>query len=324
MQKISWAAIPPDIIPAATAMASTAIFLSLWLLLWLPFAVPLALKLKWRPFQPSPPAQKLPLLLILYALAPLALWLYFLASGHSISFTDSLAASEMPLQPELFVSAGWGLLIGAGSLLALFLCQIKADWLQQDHTPNHTSDALKLRAIALPLLALLGLALWVGWTEELIFRGLIQNLLQQGIPPLPNCCTEASVHPNAYGDTTHWQSLSIENTTRLIHPSTIFTSLLFAGLHAIWEGKAVLPQLPGLWLMGMVLTLARQVDGDSLGLAWGLHAGWVWVIACLDALRLTQYTGKAPVWLTGLAGQPLAGLIGLGFLIATGGLLLCF
>jgi uncharacterized protein len=268
-----------------------ATFLSLWLLLWLPLAIPLALKLKWRPFRASQSEQKLPLLLVLYALAPLALWLYASARKPQ-NLIASLAGCGMPFQPVLFISAGWGLLIGAGSLLAVFLGQVRAGWLQQTVSPDSSRFKLAFR-----LLALLGLALWVGWTEELIFRGLIQNQLQsglgQGLSGWPAAMPAAM-------------------------PAAILTSLLFAGLHGVWDGKAVVPQLPGLWLMGMVLTLARQVDGGNLGLAWGLHAGWVWVIASLDALQLTHYTGKAPAWLTGLAGQPLAGLIGLGFLLITG------
>lgn len=283
-----------------------ATFLSLWLLLWLPLAIPLALQLKWRPFRASKPEQKLPLLIVLYALAPLALWLYAsVARNTPQNLIASLAACGMPFQQALFISAGWGLLIGAGSLLAVFLGQVRAGWLQQTVSPDGGTFRL-----ALQLLALLSLALWVGWTEELIFRGFIQNQLQQGLGQ------GLSGWPAALLAT-------MPAITPAMMPAAILTSLLFAGLHGVWDGKAVVPQLPGLWLMGMVLTLARQVDGGNLGLAWGLHAGWVWVIASLDTLQLTHYTGKVPAWLTGLAGQPLAGLIGLGFLLITGsGLLL--
>jgi hypothetical protein len=65
-----------------------------------------------------------------------------------------------------------------------------------------------------------------------------------------------------------------------------------------------MPQLPGLWLMGMVLVLARYVDGGSLGLAWGLHAGWVWAIASLDSAQLITYTGTGSEWVTGKNRKP--------------------
>jgi uncharacterized protein len=68
-----------------------------------------------------------------------------------------------------------------------------------------------------------------------------------------------------------------------------------------------------------VLVLSRQVDQGNLGLAWGLHAGWVWTIASLDTLQLLHYTHKVPDWLTGRDAKPLAGMIGIGFLLLTAG-----
>lgn len=138
------------------------------------------------------------------------------------------------------------------------------------------------------LLPTLALGLWVSVTEELVFRGFLLNQLQAEAAP--------------------WFA-------------AIAASLIFAGLHLIWEGADGLPQLPGLTLMGLVLVLARWADGGSLGLACGLHAGWVWGMASLDTAGLIRYSGKAPEWLTGLAGRPLAGLLGCGLMVATGGML---
>lgn len=129
------------------------------------------------------------------------------------------------------------------------------------------------------------LSIWVSGTEELIFRGFILTQFQ---------------HSH-----TAWMA-------------AVLTSGIFALLHLVWEGRDNIPQLPGLWLMGMVLAIARWVDGGNLGLAWGLHAGWVWAIASLDTLEAIHYTGQAPEWLTGLAGKPLAGGIGILFLLLTG------
>ncbi|MCU0567530.1 MAG: CPBP family intramembrane metalloprotease [Oculatellaceae cyanobacterium Prado106] len=132
------------------------------------------------------------------------------------------------------------------------------------------------------------LGLWVSLTEELIFRGFLLNQLQQELQP--------------------WMAGAI-------------ASLIFALLHLVWEGKANIPQLPGLWLMGMVLTLARGVDGGNLGLAWGLHAGWIWTIATLDTTRILVYPGKVSAWITGLDQKPLAGIMGILFLLGTAGVL---
>ena len=96
------------------------------------------------------------------------------------------------------------------------------------------------------------------------------------------------------------------------------SSLIFALLHLVWEQQETLPQLPGLWLMGMVLVLARVCDDGNLGLAWGLHAGWIWAIASLDTTRVIRYTGIVPAWMTGLGEKPLAGAAGIFCLLGTG------
>jgi uncharacterized protein len=277
-------------------------FLSLWLVLWLPVAVPLALRLQWRPFQASTPAQKLPLLLWLYLMAAPALGI--------VGYWDRPAPPGFAVQPGLFqssvvslaVSLAVGLLVGSSSLAILFWSQIRAGWLQQsaDQSANQSSgrdsgDTSSDLVQDTPskssggangwiYVLLLGLALLVGGIEELVFRGFMQQQLQ----PVAG-----------------WW------------PAAASVSLLFAGLHGLWEGKTVIPQLPGLGLMGLVLTLACQVDQGNLGLAWGLHAGWVWVLASLDTLGFNDYTGKAPLWLTGWNHQPLAGLLGLLFLLST-------
>ena len=130
------------------------------------------------------------------------------------------------------------------------------------------------------------LGLWVGVVEESIFRGFVFSQFLSAYP--------------------FWGA-------------AIATSLLFALSHLIWEGKSGLPQLPGLWLMGMVLVFARWAMGGDLGLAIGLHAGWVWGLATIDTAQLIQYRDRAPQWLTGIAHNPITGLMGLLLLAVTGG-----
>jgi uncharacterized protein len=99
--------------------------------------------------------------------------------------------------------------------------------------------------------------------------------------------------------------------------AAIASSMIFAGLHLIWERKQTLPQLPGLWLMGMVLVAARILTNDTLYLAIGLHGGWIWGLTCIDSANLLTY--KYPNhWFTGLNQQPLAGMAGILCLILTG------
>jgi uncharacterized protein len=138
------------------------------------------------------------------------------------------------------------------------------------------------------LLSTLGLGLGVSLIEELIFRGFLLTQLQQDYLP--------------------WVAGTI-------------ASLIFALLHLVWEGKENIPQLPGLWLMGMVLVGARWVNGGELGLAWGLHAGWIWAIATIDTAQVIVPTGKGAEWLVGIGGKPLAGVLGILFLLGTAGVL---
>lgn len=140
-------------------------------------------------------------------------------------------------------------------------------------------------SVSLPILPL---AVWISGIEELIFRGFVLTQLQQDY------------------------SVAI---------SAVICSLIFAILHLVWEQTETKPQLAGLWLMGMVLVLARYINSGNLGLAWGLHSGWVWAIATIDTAQLVTYTGKVPDWVTGKYGKPLAGIAGIIFLAATGAVL---
>lgn len=145
-----------------------------------------------------------------------------------------------------------------------------------------------VRNVLLPILLV---ALFVGGIEELVFRGFLFTELSQ--------------------DNSVWVA-------------ALISSSIFALLHLVWEQKETAPQLPGLWFMGMVLVLARFVDGGSLGLAWGLHAGWVWAIATLDTAHLIHYTGKVSDWVTGKNQKPLAGVAGIVCLLLTVGIIWIF
>jgi uncharacterized protein len=267
---------PPYMINPPTALLKIITFFGLWLLLWLPIAIPLAIALKWRPPQPLSPNQKLPLLASLYLLAPLVLWIF--AIDHSF------AAYGFPWKFSVLMSLGQGLILGVVGLVLLFGVELALGWVK-----GQAVSWEALPQLGTTLATTLFLGLWVGLTEELIFRGFLWN---------------------------QWQMITSPIAAAAI------ASAIFALLHLVWEGRANIPQLPGLWLMGMVLTLARSVDGGNLGLAWGLHAGWIWAIATLDTAQLIRPTGKISPWLTGWADQPLAGVMGILFLLGTAGFLL--
>lgn len=142
----------------------------------------------------------------------------------------------------------------------------------------------RLVSVLLPTLLL---AFWISGVEELVFRGFVLTQLQTG--------------------NSIWAAAA--------------SSLIFALLHLVWEQEETIPQLPGLWLLGMVLVLARYVAGGSLGLAWGLHASWVWAIALLDSAQTIDYTNSKSHWITGKAGKPLSGAVGVFCLLLIGSIL---
>ena len=254
----------------APAVVKISLFLLIWGLVWLPIAIPVGKVVGWQPNQPLSSEQKLPLLASLYVIAPLIVWWF------SKIYGDSWSDYGLSWQPELFLSLLMGIGLGIVSIILIFALETAFGWATW-HGDNYGT----LLSTAIPILAL---GLWVGITEELIFRGLFINLLNQ--------------------DYVAWIG-------------AIITSAIFAGLHLFWEQTETLPQLPGLWFMGMVLVLARWVDHGSLGLAWGLHAGWIWVLSSFDTAGVISYTSKSPGWITGFDDNPLAGIAGIICLCVT-------
>lgn len=128
------------------------------------------------------------------------------------------------------------------------------------------------------ILPLLTVALFVSVIEEIIFRGLFLNFLREDF------------------------SLPI---------ATIISSIIFSLLHLVWERENSLPQLPGLFVMGIILVIGRLVDHGNLGIAIGLHAGWIFILSCLDSAELYFYTDTNKKFITGEIGKPLASVAGI-------------
>ena len=249
-------------------------FFLAWACCWFPLAIVCAIAIGWRPPQPIAVEQKLPLLASLYIIAPLVLWQASQLVGKY--FSDYGLIWNF----RLFSSLGIGFFLGVLTIVVLFAIQTALSWVNWQK-----QDEQKLLSVLIPTFLL---ALWIGGTEELIFRGFVLTQLRQDFAPIL---------------------------------AAAISSIIFALLHLVWEQKETIPQLPGLWLMGMVLVLARWVDNGSLGLAWGLHTGWVWAIATVDTLQIINYTGVTSEWLTGRNGKPLAGVAGILCMLVTGGIL---
>jgi membrane protease YdiL (CAAX protease family) len=257
-------------------------FFLIWGGLWLAIAFPLFSKLGWRPLQPIASDQKLKLLIPLYLLAPLILWGALRVTHQS---WESIGV-------ELSGASGRSLLMGWSfavvGLLAILIVKRGGQFVTFHLPPDITSSRQAQFSTVLTVLGLLPLALWLGGIEELVFRGWLQTQLEVAFAP--------------------WLA-------------AVVGSGLFAIAHLLWDGRAGLRQQPGLWALGMVLVFARWLDGGSLALAWGLHAGWVWGLACMGEFIRPEPVPDKPVWLTGVAAQPLTDIFDLSLLGVTASLL---
>ncbi|NEQ47066.1 MAG: CPBP family intramembrane metalloprotease [Leptolyngbya sp. SIOISBB] len=133
----------------------------------------------------------------------------------------------------------------------------------------------------------------VGLAEELLFRGWLLYELEQ------DCTAAIALWINA---------------------------VIFAIAHFIRPLSAILatwPQFVGLMLLGAALVWARRIPHTAnrgqpnittLGAAAGLHGGLVFAYYQVDVNDLVVATGQVPEWVTGIDGNPLAGLLGLAFL----------
>lgn len=267
------------------AIIKVTFFFGVWGLLWLPIAIGTGILLNWRPPQPLNEKQKPIFLASLYLIVP------FIIGGISQAYNLSFSDYGWAWQISTGISLAVGVSAAILSLAVLFGVEWILGWINWQSQPPVQPKASDFLSNLLPaigsLLSVLLLALWISATEELVFRGFVQYHLQQDYTPVI---------------------------------AAAIASVIFALTHLIWETRETIPQLPGLWLMGMVLTLACAYNGD-LGLAIGLHAGWIWGITSLQTLGTLTYTRRIPQWVTGIADRPLAGVMGIGMLLAVAGLL---
>lgn len=181
---------------------------------------------------------------------------------------------------------GWGW--GLACLTLMFLLQGSLGWL---YWQLPTAEFLRI--------ALEGLlvAIGTGLAEELVFRGWILRELEYDYSP----------------SVALWAN-----------------SLVFAILHFIKplpEAIRTFPQFPGLVLLGLILvwmkrstrsqrrtSVSLKTQPGRLGRPIGFHAGLIWGYYLLKVGELTRLTNRAPEWLTGIDGNPLAGLVGVTLL----------
>ncbi len=214
---------------------------------------------------------------------PLYLWLLTLLQiwNRHIRQRELWRSYGLTLSRQCWQELGQGLGLGMLGLYSMFFLEGIWGWLTWQ--PIAIRDLLVFGGIGLVL------GLGVSLAEELLFRGWLLDELSLD-----------------YGSV--WASLQ--------------AMIWFAVLHFIRPLEEILrtwPQFPGLLLVAAVLILARRCTQGRLAFPLGLHAGWIWGISLIHNLDWIRYTQQVPAWVTGIDDNPLAGLMGCGFLILTGG-----
>ena len=168
-----------------------------------------------------------------------------------------------------------GLSIGLLFVFALFALEGLLGWLEFQ-TPQP----------GLPRLIVEGLvsALGIGFAEELVFRGWLLEELQRDYSP----------------KTALWADAIIFAVSHFLKPLS--------------EVIRTFPGFPGRLLLGWTLVWAKRSSGGLLGLPIGLHAGLVWGYYIINVGKLVEYSDRVSPWITGVDGDPVAGVMGLLFL----------
>jgi uncharacterized protein len=245
---------------------------------------------------------------------PLALPLYWLAATGRLALGGAIATGLLyvgflALWPSwarrvhalprpwaaLGLGGGWGggldwlvgLSLGLGGIAALVAIELVLGWAEIAPAPAEFWRIVAEGALVATL---------VGLAEEILFRGWLLFELEQGLSAA--------------------QAL-------------VATTLVFAIAHFIKPLPAILATLPqffGLFLLGLTLAWARRTPSHSasgqpaLGYPAGLHSGLVWGYYLVSVGQVVQLTQAVPAWVTGLQGNPLAGLLGLMLLAGLAGL----
>lgn len=172
---------------------------------------------------------------------------------------------------------GQGLAIGFWLCLGLFITEALFGWIDIIQPSGNL-----IRIIIEGWLSAVGIAL----AEELLFRGWLLDELQR----------DYSKKTCIWG-----------------------TAIAFAVAHFLKPVAEIIRTavtFPALTLLGIALVLAKYKygEGNRLGISIGLHAGLVWGYYIVSVGQLIEYSNQVPAWVTGIDGNPIAGLMGLVFL----------
>lgn len=175
-----------------------------------------------------------------------------------------------------FLFLGKGLVIGFISNWLLFGVESLLGWL-----------SFQSPSLPLPRLLTEGFisAIAIGLAEELFFRGFLLWELERDF------------------------SLTI---------SASLNAFIFAFLHFIKPLPEVIRTsvtFPALVILGYILVLGKRSHLNLLGISIGIHSGLVWGYYIINVGQMVKYNNIVPQWITGIAQNPIAGIMGITFLL---------
>jgi uncharacterized protein len=172
-----------------------------------------------------------------------------------------------------------GLAIGFWLCLGLFISEALLGWIDVIQP-----SASLIRIIIEGWFSAVGIAL----AEELLFRGWLLDELQRDYKQ--------------------------KNGQKICVGVTAIAYALAHFIKPIEEIIRTAVTFPALVLLGIALVLAKYQHGDRLGISIGIHGGLVWGYYILNVGQLIKYNSHVPDWVTGIDGNPIAGVMGLIFL----------
>jgi membrane protease YdiL (CAAX protease family) len=183
-----------------------------------------------------------------------------------------------------------GLAIGVGSMLVTYLLGAGLGVFEWD-TRGKSASYLARKSVQ----AICG-GLFIGFFEEILFRGYIQTALKKSLGLLP-----AILIGSFFFSIVHFMRPTDPAVTDQWYSGFLLLNNLFAR-----AGDSFLQEACTLFCMGAVLaTLTHWMR--SVWLAIGLHAGWVWVMMLF---RLFAENQKNMTWLYGESDWVSRGWIG--------------
>jgi hypothetical protein len=181
-----------------------------------------------------------------------------------------------------------GLGLGLSCLLALFGLEGALGWLNW-----------QVPTVFLPQIILEGLlvSLGIGFAEELFFRGWLLHELERDYRPNTALGVASTVFALAH---------FIKPIAEIRRTWINFPALVLLGLALGWAKRAT----PTTVSLDEPSEQVRRRFQGQLGLPTGLHAGLVWGYYIINVSGLIRYSERVPEWLTGIDGNPLAGVMG--------------